>query len=276
MNDLGPLTPMTVAFMKQNNIPNIAIFGMSTATLDVQKFTKAIRTEIPDSNATGYGVIDWEGKTANALELEPQSSPEYQSALSEFTKTIKLAKHMRPNIKWGFWGIPWQPLEKAPARKDINSDIAVLELCDVLYPMLYVPYNMDQSANDGRRSKAEKDAMISENLKGVFNLNRRLYKKILVFIWHRYYTPGLKNNSLHLIPLDEFKEYAKGILDYNYQGKKVDGLIWWGPDAGFYAEKYQPLLDEYSSSKLKDFKTYHDSLIYKYIKEIFKTTSSVN
>jgi hypothetical protein len=273
MPDVGPRTKQ---LMKQNNVQDVPIFGMTGMTLDAQKFSSAITKSIPDANYDGYAVIDWEGKAGTALEMESQDSPAYKDALSEFTKAIKLAKQMRPKAKWGFWGLPFQPLDKMGQRKDVNSDVPLLKLCDVLYPMLYVPYNMDQSSNGGRRAKADKDAMISENLKGVFTLNRRLYKKIMVFIWYRYYTPGFKDNSYKLIPLDEFSEYAKEIMGYNYQGKKVDGLIWWGPDAYFYYAKIPQVVDEFNASKRKSFPDYRDSLMYKYMSEILKTTSPVN
>ncbi len=273
MPDAGPTTK---DFIKQNNIPNVPVLSSKDMSptgepkLDVQNFTNAIIKHIPDANATGYAVIDWEGKISSDLIFSAQSSDEYQNALAEYSKAIKLAKQLRPNMKWGFFGIPFQPF-KNDTRK-VNIEIPLLDLCDAFYPQLYFDYNANKP--NGHRSKSEKDAWISFNLSNVLAIAQKMNKPVLGFIWHRYYGPAAQN--LRLIPLNEFDAYIKEVLAANYNGKSVDGVIWWGPDTYYYTIKSQALVDELNSSGTQNFEAYHDALIYKYIQQAYKVANSLN
>lgn len=272
MNDLGPATN---SFIAANNIPNVPIFNAkdidpgNVLKLDEQAFTNAIEKRIPNTSVYGYAVIDWEGKIEVPLEFGDANSPEYQSSLAEFTKTIELAKKLRPKMKWGFFGMPFPPLDKRDTRTN-NIVTPLLQLSDVFYPQFYVPYNMKQ-AQTGSRSIAEKDQFVSDNLLQALTLAQQMNKPVIVFVWHRFYSAGFKQNSLQLIPLNEFDEYMKEILALNYKGKKVEGLILWGADTYYYSVKSKPVVDEFDGSKSKDFKSYHDSLIYKYMKRLNQT-----
>jgi hypothetical protein len=275
MPDIGPTTK---DFIKTNNIPTVPVLSSKDMSptgepkLDVETFTKAIISHIPDSNATGYAVIDWEGKISVNLIFSAQSSDEYQNALAEYTKAIKLAKQLRPHMTWGFFGIPFQPFKND--KRPVNIEIPLLDLCDAFYPQLYFDYNADKP--NGHRSKSEKDAWISFNLSNVLAIAQKMGNKpVLGFVWHRYYG-GPAAQNLRLIPLNEFDDYIKEVLASNYNGKSVDGVIWWGVDSYYYSIKTPTIVDELNSSGTQNFEAYHDALIYKYIQQVYKVTNSAN
>jgi hypothetical protein len=274
MSDLGPISK---SFMNGNNISNIPIFYTGTMDpkgifkLDPQTLTNAIIKSIPDASSTGYAVIDWEGAIETPLEFKPENSPEYQSSFNEFAKAIQLAKKLRPNMKWGFFGMPFPPLDKRDTRR-YTTLYSLIQMEDVIYPSMYIQYNTDNP--NGHRSQSEKRDLALSYLSSSLAFAAQMNKPVVVFIWNRYYSAGFKQNSLQLISLNEFDNYAKEILALSYKGKKVDGLILWGADTYYYNAKYQPLIDEYNSSKAKDFDSYRDSLTYQYIKRIYNTVIS--
>ena len=180
---------------------------------------------------------------------------------------IRLAKKLRPNVKWGFFGIPFQPFKND--KRQSNVDIPLLSECDAFFPQLYFDYNPGNG--NGRRSRSEKQDWLDFNLKNILAMASKMNKPVLGFIWHRYYSPGFKNNALKLIPLDEFNEYVKETMAYSNNGKSVDGLIMWGNDTYFYTTKSQPLVDEFKATGGSDFKAYHDTLVYRYANKINAT-----
>jgi hypothetical protein len=268
------LESKTKSLMQEDNISSVPVIYTKmidpngALKLDSQSFTSAINQYIPNANSVGNAVIDWESKLSVDLELQPQNSTAFQYAEAEFTKAITLAKKLRPNMKWGFFGVPWQPLEKRDTRR-VNSDIPLLKLCDVFYPQLYVPYNTER--NDGRRTKSEKDDWISHYLLGTLKIAKAMNKPVIAFIWHRYYG---RDNSLKLMPLDEFTDYIKEIIALSYQRKKVDGLVMWGNDHYYYTIKSPALVSEFDSSGVSNYTDYHDELMRKYLQEAYKTVRS--
>lgn len=276
---MAGLGPLTTNFMKQNNIQNIPILytrdmdPTNSLKLDVQNCTKAIIKSIPNASATGYAVIDWEGKIGSNLDVMPPSSPEYINAYNEFTKAYQLAKKLRPNMKWGFFAIPYPPLDKRDTRKN-NTLYSLLQMEDVFYPALYVPYNTGDA--NGHRSQSEKKDWVSSFLLKSLTLASKMNKPVMVFIWHRYWSDGFKNNSVQLIPLNEFNEYLREMLALNYNGKMVGGLILWGADSYYYSIKSKPLMDELNANPSRDFNSYDDSLTYKYLKGIYGTVNASN
>jgi len=275
ISDMGPATS---SFVKNNNVRGISVIYQrdidprNELKLDPAVFTAAVNRVIPNANATGYACIDWEGKIAVTLQVAHQNTAEFQNAIAEFIRTIELARQLRPNMKWGFFGIPYQPLDKRD-RRSVNADIPqLLKLCDVFYPAMYVPYNSAQSI--GYRTKAEKEDWVSYNLSSTLGIANKMNKPVLAFLWHRYYSAGFNQNSLKLIPPNEFKNYVKEILALNYSGKMVDGLIFWGEDTYYYKIKSKPVVDEFAKSRFKDFPSYHDSLTSAYLKGIKGTLDS--
>jgi hypothetical protein len=262
-------------FAKNQHIETVQVFYENSLDpfhklkLDERVFSAAIRKNIPDSLSGGYGVIDWEGEIGSRLMLKPSVTEEYKNALAEFTKAIILAKKMRPNVKWGFFSIPYPPLDKRDTRK-VNEVVPLLKLSDVLFPSLYVSYTTNLSAGD-LTPKYQKDEVIASHLANSLNWGRQLKKPVLVFMWHRYYSAGFRQNSLQLIPLNEFESYVKAVLSYSVQGAKVNGVILWGNDTYYYKAKYDALNNEFSKSGYGNFKDYHEHIVTAYLQKLLKS-----
>jgi len=183
---------------------------------------------------------------------------------------LKMAKALRPNVKWGFYAIPFTTYYK---RETIKNNIAKIEQlllqCDVFFPSLYTPYK------EGTISKGDNEAFATDNVLAALVAAKRMNKPVLPFVWHRYHVSN-KAIGLQLIPNDEFKRYLNTILSVNYNGYKVAGLVWWGSDTYFYNIKSKALVNEMSTSGHPDFATYRDNLIVNYGKEMLKTIKNSN
>jgi len=279
---MSDVTPAIKSCMADNNITAIPVIYSKEVDPDnqlkvnEQSFTNVVQQKIPDASYAGYAAIDWEGKILLNLIFSPVNTSQYQDALGEYTKLIRLAKQLRPNAKWGFFPIPYPPPADKANLKNVNPVTSLLKECDVFYPQLYVSYN--ERTDSGSRSDSEKGQWVTDNVQSILATAKSLNKPVMPFIWHRFYGGGseYKGNNLKLIPLNDFNTYVQKILSINYQGKKVDGLVWWGNDSYFYNTKSQVMVNEFNSHRSGNFGHYHDSLLTKYITKINGTVKSGN
>jgi hypothetical protein len=131
MNDVGPRAQM---YLTENGIYNIVAFDgryidpAKTGKVNSDVLTEAIKKQYPDPNTSGIASLDWEGELYNNLRGKASpSSPEYKSALSEFIKAIQIAKALRPNIKWGYYAVPFTIHENDDKRlRTLNDNITTL------------------------------------------------------------------------------------------------------------------------------------------------------
>jgi hypothetical protein len=265
---MGDLGPSAKAFLKTNGVENVFTFnvvGNSIEKIDIAKITEAIKSKFPGASDGGIGSLDWEGAALNALYLSPAESPEFKSSLESFLILLKRVKALRPNVKWGFYDIPFATYYK---RETLKNNIAKIEplllQCDVFFPTLYTPYK------EGSISKGDNEAFATDNILAALMEAKRLNKPVLPFVWHRYHVSN-KAIGLQLIPIDEFKRYLNTILSVNYQGYKVAGLVWWGSDTYYYNIKSKALVEEMRGNNQTNFAGYDDNLITNYGKEILKT-----
>src|SRR2546428_540331 len=76
-------------------------------------FVKKIKELYPDPNSKEIGIIDWEGKAYEQLKSLPANDVKFKKLEQLYIKLIQLAKHTRPKMKWGFFGLPFkQHLER--------------------------------------------------------------------------------------------------------------------------------------------------------------------
>jgi len=242
----------------------ITLFDMYTPTLDEAAFRARIAKVFPDSAGAGIGVLDWEGSAFSKIRTGDPNSEDYKEALTRYTKAILIAKSMRPNMKWGYYALPF--INRQKDYQAWNTAIApLLQQCDVFMPSLYQYYPASSKKGDSESS------YIKQNLTECLRLAAQYKKMVIPFIWHRLY-PDNKEKGLALVSLTEFENRVKNISSTTYQGKGVDGLIWWGSDT-YYFKQGNANMNREISSRVANFKTYHDSLILKYGNGIKKTLS---
>ena len=232
-----------------------------TPTLDEAAFRDRIEKAIPDPNATGIGALDWEGSAFSRLRTGDPGSDDYKAGLNQYIKAIQIAKSMRPNVKFGFYALPF--INRDADYQKWNDAIApLLQECDIFFPSLYQYY--PQSSKTGGR---ESD-YVKGNLTECLRLASKYNKMVMPFIWHRLY-PDNKEHGLTLISQSGFNKRVKYIVTTQYQGKGIDGMVWWSSDNYYYSQKNPTMQHEAPSGM--DFKSYHEKLIIKYGENIKQT-----
>jgi hypothetical protein len=269
MNDFGPKTQL---FLTNSNIENIASFDnryidpTKSLKLNVETLTKAIEKQFPDPSATGTAVLDWEGELYNDLrgKLSPES-PEYKSALNEYIKAIQLAKKLRPNIKWGYYAVPFTIHQNDESRLSaLNKNIyPLLQQCDIFFPSLYL---------NGFEPEGS-DAFVMFNVKQSLIPASELNKPVLPFVWHRI-EDGNKEHGLKIISMDDFNKLISTALKVSYNHQKSAGVVWWGADPYFYRfTKDKALLKETND---QNYKEHYDSLTVSYADKISRSIKKTN
>jgi hypothetical protein len=270
MGDLGPTSKSFLSAAGVKNVFTIGIEGNSFDQLNIQKITAAVKSRYPADSDSGLCALDWEGSELDILKSSPSESPEFKSALNSYIMLLKMVKSLRPNVKWGYYSVPFTTYYKRENLKNTNDKIEpLLAKCDAFFPSTYIYYK------EGTVSKGDNEAYAKDNVLTALMLAKNMNKPVYPFVWHRYHVSN-KTIGLQLIPIDDFTKYINTILSVSYNGYKVAGVVWWGSDTYYYNVKSKALVEEMSKTNQPDFASYRDDLIIKYGKEILKTVSDNN
>lgn len=196
------------------------LYDINSNTLIPEKLVNRIREFFPDSLCKGVGILDWEGPAFLTLINGKVDDPAYQKALTNFINAIRLAKKQRPNVKWGFYGIPFNIYWHRDAhwKDNCNKIIPLLKFCDIFCPSLYEPYKANTFY------QGDDSAYVTDNMKEMLELGDQLNKPVFPFVWYRYH-PANKTIGLDLIPPSEFEQHVRQILSVRYRGLKAHGII---------------------------------------------------
>lgn len=212
-------------------------------------FEQEIIRLFPNSNSSGICIIDWEGPIYENLINKNASIEKKQSAQIEFLKAIRLAKLLRPNVKWGFFGIPYDEFNSF-SDKYIK---AIYKEVDIISPAVYISSPFVSYDEE----KMKRSAQIAKN-----------YGKLFYpVIWDRFNTTN-KTHRHKLLSDQQFKTYLIGLKKFRYTNKSIDGLIYWGRDTWFYggyktaaneAKNMEEFKIKYRDRVLKNTKTFFNS-----------------
>ncbi|HWV72140.1 MAG TPA: hypothetical protein VN040_10505 [Pseudosphingobacterium sp.] len=184
-------------------------------TLVTSVFIKEINRLFPNPQDNGFCALDWEGKVYDRLFKDNVSDEDFNKSLVQFTKAIALAKKLRPNVKWGFWGIPGYYF-KMSHEKRLQP---LFRQVDVIFPELYV--------------RDPKISFDKTRLANSIELGRKYDKLVYPFVWNRITSLDARYRH-RLISDKDFLNYVNAILKFKSQGKKIEGVVWWGRDSWFY------------------------------------------
>ncbi|ASK30377.1 hypothetical protein CEY12_09745 [Chryseobacterium sp. T16E-39] len=268
---MSGLNPQQEAYIKDNGLEKAIIFYQKEVTtdgsnLDVDMFTKNIMEKTSADN-TGIAIIDWEGPAMKAISGSNDSDAE--AAIQQFVKAVGTAKKLRPNLKWGFYGLPVRTFKGSNNDwKNINARLSpIFTAVDIIAPSLYM-YNVNPRVYNARSPILELGSgdYIYVNLDYALEMGKKYNKEVYPFIWQKR-NSGNSNMAMSLIPVDIFKNYYKMIASRVSSGKRVNGIIWWDSQKYFYLnrKKYPALQKEYSDVKdvdqydLNTFKTYYNA-----------------
>lgn len=248
------LTPESIGYLKNNGIPVTKIIYQNFIDPDqdnkvnMDVFQKRIQTLFPQKSSTGMGVIDWEVRDFDRL---PDNSAKFSQLVNEYRKAVLAAKKLRPNVKWGFYGLPFRKYMSYNADwRNRNIKLTpILKECDFIAPSLYGFFP------DSLRDKDNQD-YVTNNVSIALQLGSQLDKPVYPFVWNRWHDSN-KQYGLQLIPVQEFKRHVKRILAVDYNGQKVAGVIWWGADKFFYNRKAPALMRE--RARFRNFDSYQNN-----------------
>ncbi len=235
---MGVLPPLQQKAMGANNIKQAPLIDgrfidpTNKDIFDSVSFKNGIIENFPNASDTGVGIIDWETASFDNLLFKPANSSQLQQSIDLFSKILTLAKELRPKVRWGIYNLPyysyWQRDNKLWLEQG-NLLKPLLEKTDLLMISLYDFYK------DGSPSTDDK-AYIQDNVKMSLQIAELLKKPLFVFIWQRYHASN-PHIGLQLIPQKEFVLHIDNILQTEYHGLYVNGLIWFDAQNWFYKVK---------------------------------------
>lgn len=146
-------------------------------TFNEDLLLKEINRGVPDKNAHGIVYINLEMPLED---LHNTDNSLITKAMNYFIKVLKFAKIARPNVKWGFYAIPftsvWRPSEDFFNKQ--NKIAPLLKKVDAFFPSLYNFYSKpDVIISNGN--------YFENNTEGIIKLGIKYKKPVYVFVWHR-------------------------------------------------------------------------------------------
>lgn len=174
----------------------------------------------PDANATGLFVIDWEAKPFKDLQQNDKNDPEFQAAVAKYQQVVDALKTFRPNVKLGIYGLPFRFFGSRAKMDDAAKLDGLLSRCDVITPSCYIMYTDEQVGAPKNMD------YLKQNLDQALSAGRRLGKPVIPFVWYKVH-PGNKRFGLAVLPKEQMQRYLDLLTKYSYQGKKINGILWW-------------------------------------------------
>jgi len=248
-----------IDFVNENHLDVYTIINqgqfVTNDLLDEKKLRNEIVRCFPSTSATGYAVLDWEGKAMEAL-ISQKDNKALKLYIEQFVKALKIAKQLRPRVKWAFYALPYRQywnINEVYSKRNYNL-AKIIKTQDFIAPSLYIFYPVE-SAKKGNSE------YIKKNVGLALEMGRRYKKPVYPFIWHRVH-PSNKEYGEKLVDIDVFEEAIFQITNVTYNGGKIAGLIWW------HAENFSYLNRAKSNVFLKEYA--HVSDPNKYQKNMFQ------
>lgn len=258
---LGEYGPLMEKFSKDNNIIKVKyldegqFLGKEPYTFDPIKLKNDIERAIPSSSESGMAYIDLETYISEIRDKGTQIES-FQKSIKLYIDVIKFAKKLRPNIKWGYYAIPhttyWGRTQDFYGK--LKKIEPLLKECDILFPSLYIFYD-----EHDKGVALENEKYVIENTKEMIKVGQYYKKPVVVFVWHRYH-PSNDKFGLQSLPDNVFLTHVERIASTSHQGKKVDGIVWWGADDYFFRQKEKGVTKEFKGTD-KEYKAYNDKVL---------------
>lgn len=252
-------------FVEDNNIKTYDIvyqqFFTTADTLDQQRLINRIRSRYPDKNASGYLVLDWEGKAMEYLTKQDDQEM-FDFYIDQYVKAIRLVKQERPRLKVGYYALPYRQywgIDETFEQKNYRL-LPILREQDFIAPSLYVFYPYE-------RSKASNKRYIDKNVSLSLKIADELGIPVYPFINHRIH-PSNREHAGDRISNELFRETIYDIMAVDYHGTRSSGIFWWHVEYFSYRNRAnsKQRTREYENVKDPDeyqrkmFQSYYDSI----------------
>ncbi len=254
-------------YIKANNLVKVGFvndaqfFGKEAYTFDPKLLLQEIERAVPNPNEKGIVFIDLEGEYLNAIMNMGTQIESFQKSMKLYIDVIKFAKKARPNIKWGYYAIPYTTYwNRTPDFYGKLKKIEpLIKECDVFFPSLYTFY-------EDKDLGLENEKFVIENTKEMIKVGQYYKKPVLVFVWHRYH-PSNEKLAEESLPDKVFLTQIERIISTSFQGKKVDGIVWWGADDYSFRQNTKGVVKEFKGND-KEYKQYNDKVLLAKTKKI--------
>lgn len=249
-------------FTQLNNIIQIQylVDGKYLGKKNDFSFSKAeLRKELerafPNPSTSGYAYLDIEDPYMEMIMNLNVNSQKFQKAQKLYLDVLNYVKQLRPNVKWGYYGIPFTTYwgrDKAFYNK--NHKISkILSQVDVLYPSLYIFYNNANFSLDNFD-------YLKENTEEALKLADKYKKDVFPFVMSRYH-PSNKEKRFKQIDTNDFSDYLSTILKPVSNGKSINGIVLWNVDNYFYSVSEPAIIDDFKKSSVKNFDLFYEDYL---------------
>ncbi|MCA9291468.1 MAG: hypothetical protein KDA25_10090 [Phycisphaerales bacterium] len=188
---------------------------------------------------SGYdGVVwlDWEGTWMDAFKSSDPSV--VAAAVSEGTHAMTMARALRPNAKWGFYGLPprlyWQRTDPS-WRASAENCRALFKHVDVVGVSVYDFYADADNPGGGSGDQA----YVADNVRLALDVAPPNVD-VWFFVIETYHDSNAKRRGQY-IPDDEWTAHTLAGLGVRQNGRAARGVVWWGSQYnGLRAGKIPP------------------------------------
>ena len=248
-------------FLKQNNIKKVGFVGdhqfldpYSQFTLSPAMMNQELQRAYPSKNETGIAYIDLEAPYLEYLMNSDINSAEFKKSKKLFLDVLAYVKNARPNVQWGFYYVPFTTYwNRTNSFYDKDERITeIINNSDVLFPSIYIFYNK-------LNFKLENKSYITENTEQIIRIGQKYNKKVYPLIMSRFH-PSNSSIGYETIEEDDFQLYFSTIKNTKYNGKSVDGILFWNADKYFYKTNENKVVEEVQKSRTT-FDNYYDNYL---------------
>lgn len=257
LSEYGPLMEKYIKdldIIKVQYVNDAQFLGKAPYTFDSKLLTLEIERAFPNPNIKGIAYIDIEGTYLDDIMNMGTQIESFQKSLKLYVDVIKFAKRLRPNVKWGYYYIPYTTYwNRTPDFYGKLKKIEpLIKECDVFFPSMYNFYEDKDLA-------LENEKYVIENTKEMIKAGLYYKKPVHVFVWHRYH-PSNDKFGMETLPDKVFLTHVERIASTSHQGKKVNGIVWWGADDYFFRQKEKGVTKEFKGTD-KEYKAYNDKVL---------------
>lgn len=174
---------------------------------------KTLNKWFPQDDSTTYLVIDWEKDYFKTLKKGSKNDKDFLEAEKGFLGLIESIRKLKPNLKIGYYGIPYRFNYDFQKVKDNQKFFKILEQCDFIAPSLYLSF-IDYDRNI---------RFLKENMEQAFVVGKALDKPVIPFFWYLY----VNQKETVLIEKSLMDNYLTFIKEFKFEGKKIEGIFWW-------------------------------------------------
>lgn len=252
-------------FVQQHNVAEFSIiyqqFFVTNNKLDERKMKEQILKKFPSENSSGFCVLDWEGDPIRNFK-EQSNKQNVDTYKRDFIKAIRLARSLRPNVKWAFYHILSLTysgrIENFRLKNNYLED--VIKEQDFIAPSLYV-YNPSEKYQKGNEN------YMRNKLLQALEYGKKYNIPVYPFVWHR--TPSkTKNAGNELIPIVYFQKAIQLINSTKYGDVKAKGIFWWHSESYSYRSRKQFPVANQEYRNINDVNSYQKKLFDSYYNSI--------